>query len=166
METDLDTKVSRDISVRQGVDNRMGSYWPATKSNENANYGSVYTSQNSRFPLSSTSKLPNDRAKFEYKYFSPPITHQNRLHTHGEPSDQHGSRSENQYYGHQGNAFGHQPMASNGVSWRNNFTGDQKTRPNDQFELYGSKTQVLSRYNELLYIQKFIKINYHSFSIY
>lgn len=143
METDLDTRVSRDISISQGMNTGMGSYWPATYLHRDDKYDSVHSSRNSYFPPSSSmSSLSNDRARIEYKYVAPPTVHQIRHPT----SNEHGSRGDN--HDHWANPHGSQPMAYDGIILRSNNAGDRRNRHINQFGPNGSARPVISISND------------------
>jgi len=95
METDLDSKISRDISILQGADDKWRGNWPPASSYMNPSRGpasgSLLSSQNLSFPSSagSLAKRPNEGPKFEYRYVTPPSA--------GPPGNPPGSRPGNQY---------------------------------------------------------------------
>lgn len=148
LETDLDTKVTRDISISQGMNTGMGSYGPETYSRRDDKYDSVHSSRSSYLPpSSSTSGLPNDRARIEYKYVAPPAMNQIRHPT----SNQHGSRANDR--DHWANPHGFQPMAYDGIISKSNNAGDRRNQHNNQLGPNGSTRLVMSRSTSRLSVE-------------
>lgn len=105
METDLDTKKSRDISIRQGMDDKWLGNWPPPSSYLNPSRGhasdSLLSSQNLSFPSSAASlaRRPNEAPKFEYRYVTPPSAGQPGNQPRSQPGNQYGAPTENQRSG-------------------------------------------------------------------